>query len=704
MRFHFVMATLLTFQTAYASTDLSGYLKTIKELKVSKEQVETLELLEKKNPVPKTMAEFCPMNSSDASKETVESLRALAKVFESDCFDNDQSLVTKLLDSSKELENELSEIEKEKGEDVAKKNEVKTLSEVEVDGIPVAELVNGISSGINELFGNKCSDLDKETFLVRSANVIQTFSQIGLYSESGATYAFGGLAVSSILRFIDSILNGRFEFKTAAEINTFKKLNCSFYDIRRQIEKMELYAVEDSEHYKDAIVSTSLKKELVEQLEEYTKALEELQKGLEKKKTEYIKEVASNLEKVVLPIAQKLPEVISDQPGFSANAQKAQVLDALLLNKELLLEVLEPYLLIQPDKISFTNKMFSDSIAKLDDPMSLYQLDEKEFNKKFYNDLKTSFNRVLSDIKKMKEQDAKDFANVDVAVISGTSLTSKEVMDYLKGKEFKKVEENFFKLFDRASNIDDRLNTFTTKNRYSAKDSHTNGLLEIIELDDKATNYTYGDFGEKFIKSMTKRAKSQNENFFDRFDEIEEKYFGIRDEKYLMRYPVDHFDKDTLASLCIDIDALNKVWNYSHVLSELGYDFLVTNQDIFGDHEGVRDREDIIKHLDSTILARRIISAKNFEKKLKNYRNLGKETMVVRGKELPLDRAQEEINKIQFYKKTMTIKEAEKYLKDEYSRYHGPVMVAIDDNKDRASFLARTYEEYSCDTARIRLN
>ena len=157
---------------------------------------------------------------------------------------------------------------------------------------------------------------------------------------------------------------------------------------------------------------------------------------IEKKKTEYIKEVASNLEKVVLPIAEKLPEVISDQPGFSANAQKAQVLDALLLNKELLLEVLEPYLLVHPDKVSFTNKMFSDSIAKLDDPMSLYQLDEKEFNKKFYNDLKTSLNRVLSDIKKMKEQDAKDFANVDVAVIAGTSLTSKEVMDYLKGKEF----------------------------------------------------------------------------------------------------------------------------------------------------------------------------------------------------------------------------------------------------------------------------
>ena len=221
-----LISTVLLAQSVLATPTIEDHFETIATLSVSSDNLAKLKRLEKNHRLPVTRPAFCPLNNTESYKKTVESLKALTTVFADDCFDKNQSLVGQILESSKSLENDLNELSKQKDDSTdteSEENKVKTLSEVEVDGIPVAQIMEGMDSLFNR---GKCSNLDRDSFLVKSADVIQTFSQIGLYSESGAKYAFGGLAVSSILRFLNNLLEERFQFEKEEDIKTFAKLNC----------------------------------------------------------------------------------------------------------------------------------------------------------------------------------------------------------------------------------------------------------------------------------------------------------------------------------------------------------------------------------------------------------------------------------------------------------------------------------------------
>ena len=111
---YLILASMLMQLYTHSNTIESNY-DIVRNLKVNPEQLQTLTELELSHMPPKTRPEFCPLNNTASYKKTAESLKALVAVFQDDCFDNNQSLVGQLLESSQSLENELNTLAEQQG-------------------------------------------------------------------------------------------------------------------------------------------------------------------------------------------------------------------------------------------------------------------------------------------------------------------------------------------------------------------------------------------------------------------------------------------------------------------------------------------------------------------------------------------------------------------------------------------------------------
>ncbi|EQC52131.1 hypothetical protein, partial [Bacteriovorax sp. DB6_IX] len=217
---------------------------------------------------------------------------------------------------------------------------------------------------------------------------------------------------------------------------------------------------------------------------------------------------------------------------------------------------------------------------------------------------------------------------------------------------------------------------------------------------DTVKNHVYGKYGKQFIEKMRDLSRAQNKNFSSKFEDFSENHLDngrIR--------PLDTLNEDQVLNACIDAQTGREIWVYSQKLSELGYDFLSTNNDVFGDPGTSKDRKRLKQHTDSAVLARRIISAKNYQKKVQNYRELGKSEVEIEGKKLSIEDAQILAQTVEFYGKKMSVNEAINYLEDNYGakglrkQRIGSTMIDIMGNRDRTVLLQNLYKKYNCDTA-----
>ena len=93
--------------------------------------------------------------------------------------------------------------------------------------------------------------------LETTADLIYNSTQLGLLSSNpiGLVVAGGGFLISSALRLIDMIIKQRFDFEKPTDRQTFVKLNCSFYEIRRELDTQGARDMENSttrDDYRDA--------------------------------------------------------------------------------------------------------------------------------------------------------------------------------------------------------------------------------------------------------------------------------------------------------------------------------------------------------------------------------------------------------------------------------------------------------------------
>lgn len=662
------------------------YAAIIKNLRIEKEAQSRLKVLLERNKVYETRPAFCPLNNTHSYKQTVESLRSIVTVFKDDCFDGNQALIDQILTSTNALEEQLNNLAKDQGKEV--KDVVPATEDVTVSGIPVATLVNGM----NTLFtNNKCSNLERTPFLERSADIIQTFSQFGLYSPSGVTVAYGGLAVSSILRFINGIFSKRFEFENEADIETFVKLNCAYYDVRNQVRTLEMFDVDTREHFKDKELTTVLLKEIKDTTKKFFDAKEKILGEVDKIKTKNTSELDKDLEDIIKPLSEKMKTTLIDLPGKSAKYQQAEVLGELVDNYDFLLQRLENFFSTSKGSDKFLNLLFKNKLAQLNSAEELMELSPKDFSTNFMLDLASSFNRVLNHIANNRQDYEKKFDETFKLNIGEEEISVKDFKAYLESKEFDAVTKTYKTTLDKATALDTRLELITAKKEFTTEDSKDGGVREIIKSLDIVKNHVFGKYGKQFIEKMRDLSEEQNKNF-------EEKY-----SSFTSHYNTS-MNSDEILNACVDASTGREIWVYAQKLSELGYDFLATNNDIFGDPDRSPDRKKIKAHNDSAILAKRIIDAKNLIENINAQKELDKQVFSIGDKELNIDDALDAANEIKFYDKTFSIKQAEEFIRKEYGQKGlkddriGHIMLKVMNNRSKIVGLQNFYKDNKCDT------
>lgn len=686
----FLSSLLLVTSVSATAGDFENYVKTLKYSKLDSKLGGDIKNIVTRNKLPLTRPEFCPLNNTRSYEEALSSLKAIVTVFKDDCFDGNESLIEQVLNSSNELEEELNKLKEEQGKETV--DVIPAADEVDINGIPLMQVMNGV----NTLFSNnKCSSLDRTSFLERSADVIQTFSQFGLYSPSGVTVAYGGLAVASILRFVNNIFNDRFQFENEEDINTFVKLNCAYYDVRNQVKALEVFDIDTDRHYTDKEISKALVAQVKKELESLKKAKDSVEVEFEKIKEAEVAKVDADVEKLIAGLYEKMKSPLSDKPGKSATYQQAEILGELAYSKPLLEEYLDEYIAESQGADRFLNMLFKQKLSKLDNAMELMELSVKDFNQQFLTDMASSFNRVLNNIEEKRKKARDNFDDTYMISLGEESISVKEYKELLKSDDLKKREKGITDAYNAIAEVDNRLAAIIAKKEYSSVDSKDGDLREIIKSLDVARNHVYGKYGREFLDKMRSLSEEQNKNFNQKYKDLE--------KNYEITNSGDSADlgEDAQLNACVDVQTTREIWVYAQKLSELGYDFIATNNDIFGDADNA-DRKRIKSHNDSAILARRIITARNYLKKIAMQRELGREDVEVEGKKYSLTEAEGVVRNIEFYGKSLTLEEAQDYLDNKFGQKGlrgdrlGQIMMEIINNRDKTVGLQKFYKVHKC--------
>jgi hypothetical protein len=690
-----VLFQLLTPSQVLAST-LPENVELVRTTTLTNEASKHLAYLLRTNKLPSKRPEFCPLNNTASYKKTVDSLKSIMTVFKDSCFDGNQSLIDKLLEDSKTLETELNKLSEEQGKTPATDVTVDP-NAPQISGINISQVMTGIDTLFNK---NKCSSLDKTPFLVRTADVIQTFSQFGMYTPAGIPYAYAGLASASILRFINNLFTKRFKFENDEDIQTFTKLNCAYYDVRNQIKEQQVFELDTSRHHKDKEIVVELLRELNYSIDNINDAKKEINIRIKEDREKFISNIEKDLSSHIEPLYAKVKEPIKNITGKSARYQQAEIIGELSYKLDSLLVLVDDYVNESQGAEKFLNILFKQQLEKLKTPESLISLSIKDFNETFLVDISSSFNRILKNIEAKKVTGLIDFANSKAFEKNGTTVTYKDIETLLKSKDLKEREEKLAKVLATANEINRRIDAIIGKKEYSSEDSHDEGTREIIKSLDVVKNHIYGKYGKQFLEKMRSMSTKQNKNFKEHYEKFEKKYLISGQIA-----PKDMMSEDALVNACVDAQTNIEIWVYAQKLSELGYDFVSTNNDVFGDPGRQTDRKRIKKHSDSIVLARRIITALNYQKKIKNFIELEKETIEIEGREYSISEAKEIVKRIEFYGNTYTIAEAKELLVDLYGpkglrkRKLGYIMLDIVANRDSAIKLQKLYKQYDCATA-----
>lgn len=567
----------------------------------------------KKYKVTAERPKSCPLESRKFA-DLLAKTEAIKGVFKSNCFSKDEGRMTEVLSSVKDIQDELRKrnmVDSDNplltnfgGNDATNSSTSSTSSAVDspvsaLSGIKFSSLFSNITTMIKM---NQCN-LDDGRVLSMTADLIYDSTQLGLLSgnELGLIVAGGGFIVSSALRLIDMIFKQKFDFDKNKDRQTFIKLNCSFYDIRKELEGQGALDIENNSSREDLRDT----KGLIEQVNVSLKEIE--QEKINQKKSHELMDQDSLValagdvvafKKNLLKLKSHLAVGIVDSAEIPSETQKLLMISKIAQNIDLFYEQLNYYRTLKLSSIPMLDDVFLMELRKFDQTNNvelnqILGLTPKEFNDTVRARLLFHVFRVLNDIGEKEQLASKQ--NEEEKKIKNLDLQKKQDLYISKLSELKKIEE--------------RLSRVVSPRDYSGLDDGTENMVSLIENYNNISEQIYGEWGEKFLNYSTEKAFSETKVFNEKIIRFNKKY-GEKLKSFRV-------DQSPATYICQDIQRIRYSFKYADSLVQEGYDFVITNKDLFHseaknyynnelDEEergGVSDIEKIQRHYKSTILA-----------------------------------------------------------------------------------------------------
>lgn len=510
----------------------------------------------------------CPMESKKFS-DLIAKTEAIKDVLKGNCLKKDNDKMAEVLESIKGIQDELksqnivsnsSQTTEVLGSLLGEGNT--TQSTNAISGLKFSTLFSNITTMFKK---NQCN-MEDGRVLEMTADLIYDSTQLGVLAgnQLGLIVAGGGFLISSALRLIDLIFKQRFDFEKSTDRQTFVKLNCSFYEIRRELDMQGALDIENNtskEDYRDtkALMEsiTAELKSMEDQKVSVSKSYSEMDRKAFEESVGDLKEFKKTLEKV-----QKYLQPGINQVGeMPTDTQKLLIMSQLAQDYDLLVAQTKYYKSLNISSIPMLDDLFLLELKKFDpldveNFMNTLNVSAKDFNDKNRANILFHIIRIGKDIK--TKEDSMSEKNQKAKTELASSLDKKKEEYLAKLVELKKVET--------------RLGNVVAPKEYSGLDDGSDNLVTILDNHKKISAQLYGEWGDKFLKYTTYKSYDEVKDFNERLDLFNAKYTNI----------IKNNKVDNLASnyLCQDAQKLRILFKHADSIVQEGFDFVVTNRDI----------------------------------------------------------------------------------------------------------------------------
>ena len=577
--------------------------------------------------------EACPLESK-LHLNLLAKVTNIKSLFIDNCLDNDQSIVTDILEGAETIQAEIDAASKKEEEsEQAVPEETPTSSSIDIGGIEIdGKTVADVISNINNIYTKKsCSKLSEHKgFLGETADIILDIAKIGLLvpNTTVLSVAGGGVALSSTLNILNNIFTKRFDFEETEDRQTFIKLNCAFYDIRRDIEKSGFLDVSTDDHEKDQIIVKDLLKTIDKEFKQFNLVLEKINKNFSEAKKEFYEEQSGHLYEVITDL-EKITESVN-QP-IQLPSQKLAFIELITRNSVSLQQRLKRYSRSNSDELNFLNLQLMSILKKFDYTnlegiVELQSMELGEFVLTIQEILKYHFDRLEKTYDKMLDKIDKKWAKKPY----GEFETPSKFSEALKNEYSKKGDE-YEMLYLGLKNVDARLKRIIDEVAFTSADDGTENVVSILSEFDSIVDQIYGKHGQKFLKYTAKKSIKTNKDFNKNFLKFAESHLKKTENGFKLKN-INEITPLRLMYACQDARPFRRQWKLAESLAQQGYDFVATNADLFhsdinrifwgrsggrkyGIHRILSKYEKIQMHHKSAIYAKKHISGIPFDKK-----------------------------------------------------------------------------------------
>ena len=470
------------------------------------------------------------------------------------------------------------------------------------------------------------------------SDIIVDFSKIGLLVPNTDVLAVsaGGVVLSSVLLLINTLLKEGLTFEKTEDRQSFIKLNCAFYDIRRDIENAGILDVPTDSHREDLPEINRYVVILKNRIDSLNKSLAKIEKTMHQDRDQFYVEKIGVLYELNIELKKSREALNRD---IVSNVDRLSIIEKVSLNADLIVEKLKEYQTTGLSKSPFMEAIFLLEMKKFQvmggssSIVKILNMPLKKFKEDVVSSLIYHFDRILS----LGEKSIKDHAKTWERIAVVNNIPFKEFYKNLniEFKAKKKVLENFN---TRMNNIKTRVDKVLGNKGFTSLDDGSENVVTILSDFDEIVDKIYGKYGYKFLKYTTNKSIKENESFVDKFSRFSRQHlisFNQNGKRKIGLRELSDISELNKLYACQDAKPFRRQWRFSESLAQQGYDFVATNADLFhadisriwlgrsgnrrwGIHRFLSKYEKIQMHHKSSIFARKLISGERVSRKNKN--------------------------------------------------------------------------------------
>lgn len=562
-----VLILLLVPQLAFSLDRIRETVKNNSIESITQEQKETVEHLEKRHLTKYQRPESCPL-SSDKYMDILSKLEGIKLLFENTCFSDYQDQFDAILAGATNLQTAVNtQIENSETE-----NPPPTIETPQINGQDVTTVI----SGLNNLFTKNTCSIDNRSFFEKASEIVRDVTSFGslVPGNNGLMIQGGGAATSALLLFLNELFKKSFNFKDRKYREIFIKLNCSFYDVRKEIELSGFMDIPTDEHQQNSARAKELITSIEKRLEANKNGFEKITNVIEE---EFQKELATN-HSLIVELNKTLlnaKDITHRKLTAGELPLETQKLNFIYDLGHLAQTLISQYREFSPQG-DLLDEFFLEDLHKFvpgnDLRGELVSMDIETFKSELQARLIFNIDRAINTLENRKNTIKENWmSNTRVGDRNISNLSN-----YLN-EQISNVQKELEAFKKTISQVDQKLDRILGNRDFTSRDEGAENIVNILDEFNIVLHKIYGKIGYQFMDFSLSTSDKELRRFESKYRKFSRNHLGANDT---IKDPNSISQWERIRA-CQDAKPFRRMYKYGSSLSEQAYDFIETNAELF---------------------------------------------------------------------------------------------------------------------------